>query len=48
MSCHLKSHCCKEVPDENYSFNYTWKLGTCSKCKKSSEFDEKDINYVGK
>ena len=42
MSYHLVSECCKEEPDENYPYNYTWSLGTCSKCEKSSIFKDKD------
>ena len=42
MSYYLKSKCCKEAPDEDYYFNFTWKLGTCIKCKEKTEVKEDD------
>ena len=39
---HLSSECCGEEPDDRFNFSYTWKLGTCSKCKETTEFNEEN------
>ena len=39
---YLSSECCGEEPDDSFHFNYTWKLGTCIKCKEKAEFEEKE------
>ena len=41
---HLLSECCGEEPDDSFHFNYTWRLGTCIKCKEKTEFKDRSEN----